>query len=380
MQLKHQVPRKTAPFRSWAFTTAAITSLVALAACSSDGTNSDEAGSNNATTELVVAHALPPEAPSEKALQWFTDEVTERTGGSLTFEITASETLCEHEEIANCVDDGRVDVGVAITDYTPQLFPGVSIMGVPFLTENPQAAMSALYTTNQEHSGAQDIWEANNLKMIGHWSAGRIVFGSATPVENLGDIKDQRWRVSGPYLQEAIKSAGGHNIAITANETYEGIQRGVADAVGFSLDGPVNFKLTELLPEWTDPGIGHYNAFGMWMNQGVFNDLDEDQQEIIDEVITDFNEGEAMLSFNEVAATQCDALLDSPEVDRIDAWSNEATSEWRELVGDDLLEQWVADASDYGLDDAQGFADLYVEAMEDYDGDIADPVAECASR
>lgn len=380
MQLKYQNPRRPAPSKNWSFATAAITSLVALAACSSDGSNSNEGGSNSTTTELVVAHALPPEAPSEKALQWFTDEVSERTDGSLTFEITASETLCEHEEIANCVDDGRVDVGVAITDYTPQLFPGVSIMGVPFLTENPQAAMNALYTTNQEHSGAQEIWEANNLKMIGHWSAGRIVFGSATPVEDLGDINDQRWRVSGPYLQEAIKSAGGHNIAITANETYEGIQRGVADAVGFSLDGPVNFKLTELLPEWTDPGIGHYNAFGMWMNQGVFDDLDENHQEIIDEVITDFNEGEAMLAFNEVAATQCDALLDSPEVDRIDAWSNEATSEWRELVGDDLLKQWVEDASDYGLDDAQGFADLYVEAMEGYDGDIADPVAECASR
>lgn len=380
MNVKHDAPKKLRSSKKRFSAVGAIATMVALAACSPVVDNAGETNTEEVTTELIVAHGLPPGAPSEKALEWFTEEVTERTSGALTFEITASETICPHQEIANCVEDGRVDVGVAIVDYTPTLFPGVTIMGVPFLTQDLQAAMNALYVANLEHDGAQDVWQANNLKMIGHWSAGRIVFGSTTPVEDSGDIEDLRWRVSGPYLQEAIERAGGSNIAITANETYEGIQRGVADAVGFSLDGPVNFNLTELLSEWTDPGIGHYNAFGMWMNQGVFDGLNEDHQRIVEEVITEFNEGEGMRAFSEIADTQCEALVESPNVDGLDEWSSEATAEWRDLVSDDLVQRWVEDATNHGLEDAQGFADLYIDTMAAYDGDIADPVAECASQ
>src|SRR5699024_3364985 len=142
-------------------------------------------------------------------------------------------------------------VGVTIPDYTPQMFPQITVVSVPFVAADQQAQMQALYTVNHEHEGAQQVWDDNNLVMISHWSAGRLALGSPEPINSIEDMKGMRWRVSGPYLQRAMEEVGGSNIALPAPDTYEAIERGVADAAGFALDGAVDYKLMELLPYWT---------------------------------------------------------------------------------------------------------------------------------
>lgn len=376
--------RFTPSSKKWKVPAALGAASLLLAACGGNGgtTNGEGTATNDEEPiELVVATITEPGVPSAAVMHWFLDEVTERSEGRLKFDVPPANAVCPGAEIAPCTEDGRADVGVTIPDYTPQMFPQITVVSVPFVAADQQAQMQALYTVNHEHPGAMKLWEDNNLVMIAHWSAGRLTLGSPEPVNSIADMQNTRWRVSGPYLQRAVEAIGGSNIAVPAPETYEAIERGVADAVGFAVDGAVDYKLMELLPYWTDPGTGHYNTFGMWFNKDVYDGLPDDLRAIVDEVTTELNGGKGIEAFAKVAATQCDALEAEPNVKDFTQWDASATEEWQSKVGDSLLEQWVQDAEKNGLEDAQGYLDTYRNLIDNYDGPaVPDPIDECVAQ
>ncbi|MBB4929578.1 TRAP-type C4-dicarboxylate transport system substrate-binding protein [Lipingzhangella halophila] len=366
--------RKSAYARSVALPVG-LAAVVMSAAC---GGGADDDGS----TELTVATAAQPDTPSNQVMQWYFNQVEERSNGQLTFDVLPPDSLCEADEVAECTQDGRADVGVSIPDYTPQMFPTDTVVSIPFTADNAHAVTQALDKANTEHEGAQQVWEQNGLVPVSHWPVGRLMLGSPEEVDSMADMQGQRWRVSGPYLQSAVEETGGSNVALTAPETYEGIERGVADAVGFAIDGAIDYKLMELLPYWTDPGTGHYSTFGMWMNQSTYDGLPEDMQEVVDNAAEDLNTGDGVEQFAEGAAGQCDTLLEGEEIEGVDRWSEEATQEWEDAVGDDLSEQWTSDAEDAGLEDASGYLDMYTSALEESEDAelIEDPVVQCIDR
>ncbi|PFG39826.1 TRAP-type C4-dicarboxylate transport system substrate-binding protein [Georgenia soli] len=327
-----------------------------------------------------MATMTEPAVPNAAVMNWFVDEVEARSDGRLTFDVTPPNSLCPANEIAVCTQDGRADVGVAIPDYTPQIFPTITVVSVPFVAADSQALVQSLYEINHEHEGAREVWAANDLKMIAHWSGGRLTLGSPEPIESIDDLQGLRWRMSGPYLQRAMEQVGGSNVALTAPETYEAVERGVVDAVGFALDGAVDYQLMELLPYWTDAGTGHYNTFGMWFNQDTYDGLPDDLRKIVDEVTAELNGGEAVRAFSEVAETQCEALMEHPNVETLDAWSDEAVQQWDDAVGDKLLERWITDAEANGLSDARGYLDAYMEKLETHGDQIPDPLDLCVER
>lgn len=374
------VTTRRAPSR-WAVLPVGMAAALVLAACGNGDGGGD--GADGEAVELTVATAAQPTTPHALVTQWFFDEVEERSDGQLTFDVTPPDSLCDADEIAVCAQDGRADVGVSIPEYTPQLFAPLTVVSIPFTADSSQAVMQSLHQANNEHEGAQEIWEQNGLVPVAHWPVGRLLLGSAEPVEGIEDVAGQRWRVSGPYLQHAVEEAGGTNVALTAPETYEGIERGVADAVGFAIDGATDFGLMELLPYWTDPGTGHYSTFGMWMNQSAYEDLPDDLREVFDEVTEDLNAGTGVEMFAEGAEGQCEQLMENETTEAVDRWSEDATQEWSDLIGDDLQQRWIEDAEENGLDDASGYLDSYTAALEEAQSGediIEDPVVECIDR
>lgn len=355
---------------------AALAATMLLAACGADDGGST--GSGDETVELTVATFAQPDSVGEAVSSWFYEEVEARSDGRLTFDVTAPDSLCAANEIAVCVQDGRADLGVTIPDYTPQMFPTVTLISVPFLTEDSQALMQTLHQLNGEHEGAQQVWEDNGLTPIAHFSAGRLVLGSEEPIESIADMAGLRWRVSGAYLQRAIEAAGGSNVAVTAPETYEAIERGLADTVGFPIDGATQYQLMELLPYWTDPGSGHYTTIGMWMNRDVYEGLPDDLRAVVDEVTDELNSGEGVLAFNEVAAELCNLLEDNAT--DLGMWGEAATEEWRAAIGDELLDQWAQDATAAGLEDAEGYREAYLDLLGQHDGSVPDPTLECVAQ
>lgn len=358
---------------------ATMLSALALAACSGVATTSGGSDGDSPVTTLRVATMATPGSPQESVQDWFMETVTERTNGQIAFDVFLPEAMCSAVEIAECVRDGRADLGMSAADYTPDKFPNAGVVGIPFLSSNGEAVSSALYTAYMENEALQSSYDDMGLTYVTMWPAGRALLGSKAPIENVSDLTGQRIRVTGIGLQTAVTDAGASVVAIPQAETYEALERGVADAVGSAIDAAVDYKQVEVLPYWTDPGTGHYSAFGIWMNKGVHDGLAPELQEIVDEVIVEINTGSGWAAYNSGAAVeQCEAMLAAPTLESLTRWDQSAVTEWQDLVGDSAANAWLTAAEETGMETAQAFLDSYLAALSEFDiDDPNDAVANC---
>src|SRR5699024_3093002 len=102
--------------------------------------------------------------------------------------------------------------------------------------------------------------------------------------------------------------------AITAGETYEGLQRGLIDSVASALDFATGYKINEQVSYWTDPGLGQYSTYAMWWNSSAFESLPEELQAVVEEANAEFNSGLLTETYNEAVSDVCQGMMDATTV------------------------------------------------------------------
>lgn len=343
----------------------AAAGALALTAC---GDGVVEGGADE-TFEFTLANGALDGTQHDVVAEEYMDAVEEASDGQINFERTSFEAVCDMDEVADCVRDGRADIGITVTDYTPHLLPTLSVMSISFLNNDIQASTEALYDLHTNYEPAMEQLESANLEYITTWPVGALLIGSTEPVENLDDLAGLSARAAGPVTQRTLEAADVNVNAITAAETYESLQRGVIDSVAASLDFAVNYKVTEQLPYWADPGVGQYTAYGMWWNKDSYDSLTPELQEVVDGVTQEFNEGRTIEVANGELENICQGMLDSPDVEDFSSWDEAETQEWVDLAGDDAQTAWLEIMEDYNFEDAEAYLDEYVSAYESYESD-----------
>ncbi|GAA2034029.1 C4-dicarboxylate TRAP transporter substrate-binding protein [Yaniella flava] len=345
----------------------AAAGALALTACG-DGVV-DQGGGSGETFEFTQANGALDGTPHAAVSEAYMDAVEEASDGQITFERTSFEATCAMDEVADCVSDGRADIGVTVTDYTPHLLPTLSVMSISFLNNDIQASVEALYDVHNNYEPASQELENANLEYIGAWPVGALLLGSDEPIESLEAVNGMSARAAGPVTQRTLEAAGINVNAITAAETYESLQRGVIDSVASSLDFAVNYNITEQLPYWVDPGLGQYTAYGMWWNKDAYDSLTPELQETVDGVTQEFNQGEIIATSNGALEEVCQGMLDSPDVENFSSWPEEETQAWEDLAGDEAQAAWLEIMEDYNFTDAEAYLDEYVAAYESHESE-----------
>lgn len=359
--------------------TAALGAMALLAGCSNGVVQSDDEtdGVEEAAVEetFTLVTAAMDGTPNAAVQDWFLDEVEDRSEGRIAFERTEAYSLCDAPEIADCVRDGRADIGVTIPDYTPRYFPSTSVVSVPFVGQNWQGITHSLYELHRDNADAEAVMTDNNLHHLSTWPVGRMLIGTEEPLESPEDLDGLSTRVSGPLAISLFESEGSNVVSLAANEVYEGLERGVVDSAAASIDFPVNYRLNELLPYWTDPGVGEYSSFGMWMNLDTYEAMPEDLQEVVDDVAADLAAGAGSEAFYAQASEQCPSMLEAETLEGFTRWDEETTAAWAEETGDSLQEDWVELATEQGLNNAQAVLDEYTRGLDE----LSDPEAQDAT-
>ncbi|MDO5701269.1 MAG: TRAP transporter substrate-binding protein DctP [Bowdeniella nasicola] len=349
----------------------------------SGSSSSEEGGASGEKVTLNMVTMVQPNVPNAPVQNWFLDELEARSDGRIEIKRTEPGSICKAAEIAECVKDGRADIGISVSEYTPQLFPSMSIATIPFMADNSQAFMQAMDKVNHENADAVAAWEASGLTLMASWTPGNMVMGSNVEITSVKDLDGMRFRVVGAYLQQAFEKAGTNVVALTAPETYEGIERGLADAAAWVMDGAVDYKLMEQLKHWTAPGTGTYTTFAIWLNTDVYNAMPDDLKQIVEETRMDLINGEGMKAFNGATEVQCDQMLAFEGVESFTKWDEAATEEWKAMVQDDLIEAWKKQAESDGLNNPQGYLEDYLAAYEEFAAQpdiVDDPVTACVKR
>ncbi|MBN2284120.1 MAG: TRAP transporter substrate-binding protein DctP [Deltaproteobacteria bacterium] len=103
---------------------------------------------------------------------------------------------------------------------------------------------------------------------------------SNKPIKSLEDIKGMKIRMSGQTQGKLLKDLGAAQIAMSGQEIYQALQKGVIDAAEFcspSCDWGMGFG--EVTKYWAVPGWHQpASVMGVMINKKVWDSLDEDLQ------------------------------------------------------------------------------------------------------
>ena len=328
---------------------------------------SQEAGSSGDFDPVTLSFAsfVTDQNPHMIAFQAWMEEVTERTGGAVTFDTFYGEALCAGPEINACTADGRVDIGFTTATYTPADFPVATVANVPFLTSNLQANVNALNQLYDESDDLRGEFESQNQHLLYFGPVGLPVLAMTTEITSLDDFDGLSIRAVGA-LGGAFEALGINPVAVAPAEQYESLQRGVLDGSAFTIDGHADFRHFEVADYWYDLGeySGSYAAMHTSINLDTWNALDPQIQEIMTDVSDSLASTITSEFFLATDERDCATVVEgAAEFGRLQP--EDAAEAWADEWGDVLLAEWIERADEAGTSDAAGLADRYIELLEE---------------
>ncbi len=275
--------------------------------------------------EFTLAHFFPAGHPAEVDLvQGWAEALREASEGRIEITSYPGGTLLDPADTYEGIVSGTADIGLSAFFYNRGRFPVLEVFELPGLVykDSRMASMVAW-----EGIKALDPEEVQDTELMFVLATGPGDLFTKNPVRSLEDLEGMKIRVAG-LSAETLSLLGAAPEAMPQDEAEEALMRGRVDG---------NLAPVEVLKGWnhaehTDyltrtPFL--YNAlFYVTMNQGKWDQLPADLQEIFMAVNKDFHE--------EVAAGLWDVQNEEALV-----WAVEETGQ--EVIELDLAEQerWI---------------------------------------
>lgn len=344
-------------------TASAVALVLGLAACGSDGGDSDDQ-----TYNFQFSSFQGEGGAQGQLVKWYFDEVDKRTDGRVTAELFWTGSLVPAEETVPALQDGRVEMAQGNTAYSaPEAFPLTNVWSIPFTTDNVaavNATMADLYTG----SDLPKEFENQNMHLLTWLGGTPNVTGSEKQIASLEDFKGKKVRAVG-YTLDALDAVGADPIALTVNEIYEALERGTIDAYSSMIfDVIADFKFYEPAKYVLDDGQGFYNGTFLAINKDVWDDLPDDLQAVMTEV---GQEAQAKLIeiYSEVDAKACQTIKDNGGT--VTALPDSEVEKWKDLVGDGPLDKWASVADNAGFDSG-AFRQEFLEELAKNEAKFSD--------
>lgn len=248
--------------------------LLALTACSGDTTPSsapagdtttpDTQSTPNAenpvydTVELMFATTYNEIETSGKAITYFTDYITEKSGGAITFDIKWGGTVAGSGEELSFLQAGAFDMSVLGQSQYSAVLP---LLNFPGQTDESQEKCVdyfnyIVYENEETASLIQAEIESQGVKMLGFMANGGNAFAAKTEVSTLDELKNYRLGVG--MNQSAYESLGFSVQALMPWDAYDSLSKGVVDTAFMSIGPMISLKWHEVAPYFVS--VNEYSA------------------------------------------------------------------------------------------------------------------------
>ena len=251
-----------------------LTGLLALAGCGGRD------GGGEKPIELTYSVFFPPTHVQAKLAGEWAKEISARSGGKVKIVVFAGGALTKADQCYQGVIDGVSDLGMSAFAYTRGRFPLLEGLDLPVGYPDGVSATRAAQALTVKFAPAE-LMETKLLYMHAH---GPGVLATKKPVAKLGDLKGLKIRATG-FSAKVAESLGGSPVSMPQGETYEALQKGVADATFCPLETLKGWKQAEVIQCVTDSRcVGYTTAFFVVMNKEKWAALPADVQKMFEEV------------------------------------------------------------------------------------------------
>ena len=258
-------------------------------------------------------------------------------------------------EMYDQIAEGIVDGGWVIPGYEPGRFPEAEAMELPFLvTKSAEEASRAAWAFSQKHL----MDDFDDVKVIAIHLHGRgLVYKKGEPIAEVDDFAGLKLRGPTRPATLLLEKLGATPIGMPVPQFPESLALGVVDGGVITYEQAPSLKLDELTDSHTDVAGDKslYNLFFIWaMNKDRYESLPDDLKAVIDA-----NSGAEASAWAGRAHDTGDA--EGREVllaaGHAAAELSEAVTDEIRALGDEVIEEWIAQMDAKGYDGATLVAD-----------------------
>jgi TRAP-type transport system periplasmic protein len=224
---------------------------------------------------LPPTNHLMPEVYDEWA-----KELEKRTNGRVKVQMFPGATLGPANVQYDLVTRGIADIAIHVVGYSPGRFPLSAVLELPIFIPSAKVGSRVMWELYEKYLKA----EYSDVHLLAlSVNAIEGIHTTKKPIRTAADMKGLRMRSSGPQAAAALRAWGASPLNIPATETYDAMQKGMADGMIINGTGLKDFKFNDFLKCHTLLSI-RSPVVPVVMNLKTWNSLPPDIQKIIDEM------------------------------------------------------------------------------------------------
>jgi TRAP-type C4-dicarboxylate transport system substrate-binding protein len=252
--------------------------LTALTVMSAAVATSGPAQAQDKPVELRFAHWLPAQHSLAKTgFEPWAKAVEAASGGSIKVTLYPAQQLGKAPDHYDMARDGIADMTWVSPGYQAGRFPVFAASELPFMMANPGGGSAAL-----GRLVPQAGWHRDEGRASCAWptsTTARCTARSSSP--SPGQIKGMKIRPANGTVAQMVTLLGGTNVQVSAPESRDALEKGVADAITFPWDSLISFGIDKVAKQHIDFSL--YAASFVWvLNKGFYDKLGAGQKKVID--------------------------------------------------------------------------------------------------
>ena len=230
---------------------------------------------------LKIADSFPINHPLAKVVNHFIDAAKKESNGKLDFQYFPAQQLGKLHDMLKICQQGMAE----ITYVGPTFFPGQlglnTVAALPFYDSAKQgsAIFMELYKQSPE---IQKEWANNRVRPVLFAGTSQYQVGiGSKPLTRMEDLNGLKLKTPGGIFDNIAQRYGIVPVAMSFNDAYESIQRGIIDGAVHTLPSVKGYRLYEVEKQQTlGLRLGGYVAAYV-INDKKFNKLPEDLQQAL---------------------------------------------------------------------------------------------------
>jgi TRAP-type transport system periplasmic protein len=303
-------------------------------------------------------------APAANVRDIFTqkwmDEVTKRSGGTVTFDTYRDQALLQTTAILDGTSRGIADIGYLAGGYFPTELPLTTLQDLPYLTNNTQALMMTVQQMYKEFDGLRKEFEGHNLLLVGTLSIDPTILGTREEWKGVADIKGKRIRAFG-LINQTLQALGAIPVALPAPDIYTSMERKVIEGYsGLPAQIIPPWALHEVSKYVIDYGAGTYGNISIVMNRRKYDSLNEKTRSLLVDTFNDLLRDAYIPDITKVNRERAKAIQANKMV--FVRWSKEEREAARKIVTSVVWEEAIRTREARGAP-ARAFLARFVELM-----------------
>ena len=292
----------------------------------------------------VAAIHLGENTTHTQALQYFADQLKEKSDGAIEVTVSPGGALGSQREIVEQVDQGLIQIGFGECSVYSNYDEAFGVLNLPFLFDSYDQLFAAC-------DGEMGQWmedkllEETNIKIISWLNGGRRMIYSTKPLETWDDLSGLKIRTpeSNVYVS-TFTALGANPTPIAMTEVYSSLQQGVVEAMEGTLETGCSYKMYEVCSDMLK-SCHIYADCQFIINNDLYESLPDDIKAIVDECAADAEkwERETWLANEEGYVGELEENgMTIHEIDNTEA--KEAVADfYEEYIGGDETKQMVFD-------------------------------------